>query len=70
MVVQKSEPQMKIVNPGSSAITAPTKTITLAQAQQMGLLQSAKIVSQNNTSKQAILLNKAQPKSIKLVSYD
>ncbi|KAK9739358.1 Tesmin/TSO1-like CXC domain, cysteine-rich domain [Popillia japonica] len=67
VVVQKSEPQMKIVNPGSSAITAPTKTITLAQAQQMGLLQSAKIVSQNNTSKQAILLNKAQPKSIKLV---
>ncbi|KAI4457172.1 tesmin/tso1-related [Holotrichia oblita] len=67
VVVQKSEPQVKIVNPGSSAITAPTKTITLAQAQQMGLLQSAKIVSQNSTSKQAILLNKAQPKSIKLV---
>ncbi|GJQ82265.1 putative tesmin/TSO1-like CXC domain, cysteine-rich domain protein [Trypoxylus dichotomus] len=67
VVVQKSEPQVKIVSPGSSTITTPTKTITLAQAQQMGLLQSAKIVSQSSTAKQAILLNKTQPKSIKLV---
>lgn len=70
VVVQKSEPQVKIVSAGSSSITTPTKTITLAQAQQMGLLQSAKLVSQNSSSKQAILLNKSsQPKSIKLVCF-
>ncbi|XP_025831852.1 protein lin-54 homolog isoform X2 [Agrilus planipennis] len=51
---------------GSTIISSPSKTITLAQAQQMGLLTGAKIVTQPVT-KQAIFMNKTQNKPVKIM---
>lgn len=69
MVVKKSEPQTKIVQSHQGSITLPsaTKTITLQQAQEMGLLAGAKIVPQTGTTKHTVLLNKSPGKAIKIV---
>ncbi|KAK9887835.1 hypothetical protein WA026_000146 [Henosepilachna vigintioctopunctata] len=73
MVVQKAEPSpsthIKLMS-GASGITqiGPTKTITLQQAQEMGLLTNAKFVSQPQpTAKTTLLLNKGAAKTLKLV---
>lgn len=51
----------KLTNP-------PTKTITLQQAQEMGLITTmTKFVPQTATGKHALLLNKAQTKAIKII---
>lgn len=69
VVVQKSEPQVvKLASSSTGSITTPTKTITLAQAQQMGLLTTAKLVQQSNTPKQTLLLNKVQQKGVKVIN--
>ncbi|XP_022916448.1 protein lin-54 homolog isoform X2 [Onthophagus taurus] len=69
VVVQKSDVQPKVVTQVSTSISTPTKTITLAQAQQMGLLPNTKLVPQTAgaTTKHAILLNKPQQKGLRLV---
>ncbi|KAJ8932690.1 hypothetical protein NQ318_000606 [Aromia moschata] len=71
MVVQKSDQQqIKIVQAQSGNITipSPTKTITLQQAQEMGLLSNAKFVPQGQTTtKQTVLLSKNPQKTIKIV---
>lgn len=67
LVVQKNDaPQVKLVQSG--IVTSGTKTITIAQAQQMGYLTNSKIVPTITTGKQTIMLNKATaPKGLKLV---
>lgn len=71
MVVQKADQQqLKIVqaSPGSITMPGPTKTITLQQAQEMGLLSNAKIIQQSQAApKQTVLLAKNSQKAIKLV---
>ncbi|KAJ8910803.1 hypothetical protein NQ315_014511 [Exocentrus adspersus] len=70
MVVQKTDQQLKLLQTQSGNITvpSPTKTITLQQAQELGLLSSAKIVSQGqSTPKQTVLLSKNPQKTIKIV---
>lgn len=73
MVVQKAEPNsttthVKLV-PNTSNLTpiGPTKTITLQQAQEMGLLTNAKYVPQT-PPKATLVLNKGGTKTLKLVS--
>lgn len=66
MVVQKSDSQVTLLQNQSGISSNQTKTITLAQAQQMGFLTGAKIVPQVSNSKQTIMLNKAQ-KTVKIV---
>ncbi|KAJ8978989.1 hypothetical protein NQ317_015705 [Molorchus minor] len=71
MVVQKAEqPQVKIVQAQGSNITmpSPTKTITLQQAQEMGILSNAKVVPEGQVSaKPTVLLSKNPQKTIKIV---
>lgn len=71
MVVQKTDPQqLKLLQAqgGSITVPSPTKTITLQQAQEMGLLSSAKLVPQaQSTPKQTVLLSKNPQKTIKIV---
>ncbi|XP_019881371.1 protein lin-54 homolog isoform X2 [Aethina tumida] len=73
MVVQKSgEPgqQMKLIQGTSiQTIPSPTKTITLQQAQEMGLL-SPKMLPQTTTTttqKHTVLINKNPQKTIKIM---
>ncbi|XP_044758263.1 protein lin-54 homolog isoform X2 [Coccinella septempunctata] len=75
MVVQKAEPNsttahVKLVpNSSNLAQIGPTKTITLQQAQEMGLLTNAKYVPQTQPQPKATLvLNKGGAKTLKLVS--
>lgn len=72
MVVQKSEqPSVKLVQSGGSTVTSlpnPTKTISLQQAQEMGLITTmTKFVSQSSSGKHTLLLNKPPAKAIKIV---
>ncbi|KAJ8930253.1 hypothetical protein NQ314_016981 [Rhamnusium bicolor] len=71
MVVQKSDQQqVKLVQAqgGNITIPSPTKTITLQQAQEMGLLSNAKLIPQGqSTPKQTVLLSKNTQKTIKIV---
>lgn len=73
MVVQKAgEPgqQMKLIQGTSiQTIPSPTKTITLQQAQEMGLL-SPKMLPQTTTTstqKHTVLINKNPQKTIKIM---
>ncbi|XP_030768048.1 protein lin-54 homolog [Sitophilus oryzae] len=78
VVVQKGSdaPQhVKLVQTSSGNTIAATpiqsKTITLQQAQEMGLLSSAKVLHTTGSSggaKRTVLINKNPPKTIKLVS--
>lgn len=66
MVVQKPESQIKLVqNQSNVTLPNPTKTITLQQAQEMGLI-TTKLVPQTS-GKHAVVLNKTQAKTIKIV---
>lgn len=66
VVVQKSDSQVTLLqSPGVSTVNT-TKTITLAQAQQLGFLSGTKLIPQISTPKQTIMLNKA-PKTVKIV---
>lgn len=76
VVVQKSgdqTQQVKLVQaaPVTNIAAGPiTKTITLQQAQEMGLLGNAKIIQtgvQQVGTKRTVLINKNQPKTIKLI---
>ncbi|XP_018577673.1 protein lin-54 homolog isoform X2 [Anoplophora glabripennis] len=70
MVVQKTDQQqLKLLQTqgGSITVPSPTKTITLQQAQEMGLLSNAKIVPQGQSTKQTVLLSKNSQKTIKIV---
>ncbi|KAL3274316.1 hypothetical protein HHI36_015719 [Cryptolaemus montrouzieri] len=74
MVVQKAEPSatthVKLVSsPSGLTQIGPTKTITLQQAQEMGLLTNAKFVPQAQTTPKTttLLLNKGGTKTLKLV---
>ncbi|XP_060522430.1 protein lin-54 homolog isoform X2 [Cylas formicarius] len=63
MVIQKpDQQQVKLMQ-------SPTKTITLQQAQEMGLLTNAKFLPQTQAAinKQTVLINKNQQKTIKIV---
>ncbi|KAF5287497.1 hypothetical protein FQA39_LY04125 [Lamprigera yunnana] len=64
VIAEKLEPQVKPNQ--SSILQTPPKTITLAQAQQMGLLTGAKFLQQDGT-KQTIVVNKSQAKALKLL---
>lgn len=74
VVVHKSSDQpqqIKLVSASNSNSSSTTKTITFQQAQEMGLLGNAKIIQssvQQVPSKRTVLVNKAQPKTIKLMS--
>lgn len=63
----ESQQAIKIIsNNSSQSISNPTKTITLAQAQQMGLLGPSKvqhILPTSTTQKQGIIVNKLMPSS-------
>lgn len=62
-MVQKSDAQqMTLLQNQAASTSTTTKTITLAQAQQMGF----KIIPQVAAPKQTIMLNKA-PKTVKIV---
>lgn len=69
MVVQKAEQQqqpVKLIQTSNvQTIPSPTKTITLQQAQEMGLLTSAKFLPQSQSTPK--LITKSQQKTIKLV---
>ncbi|XP_028145018.1 protein lin-54 homolog [Diabrotica virgifera virgifera] len=71
MVVQKSDQQqLKLIQAQGNVlgVPAPTKTITLQQAQEMGLITSTKIAQPgHSTGKQSVLLAKNPQKSIKLI---
>ncbi|KAL1497636.1 hypothetical protein ABEB36_008561 [Hypothenemus hampei] len=76
VVVQKAgdQPQqIKLIQSSGSTTVAsvPNKTLTLQQAQEMGLFGNAKIIQsgrvQQVSGKRTVLINKAQPKAIKLV---
>lgn len=76
MVVQKASDQpqqIKLVQSANATGMSPpvqSKTITLQQAHDMGLLGNAKIIPggiQPITTKRTVLMNKTQPKTIKLV---
>ncbi|KAG5894475.1 hypothetical protein JTB14_032503 [Gonioctena quinquepunctata] len=71
MVVQKSDQQqLKLLQTqgGNIAMTTATKTLTLQQAQEMGLLANTKLIQQGQpASKQTVLLSKNPQKTIKLV---
>ncbi|KAF5277210.1 hypothetical protein FQR65_LT03916 [Abscondita terminalis] len=64
LITDKLETQVK--SNQSTVLQSPAKTITLAQAQQIGLLTGAKLVPQV-TTKQAIVVNKSQAKAIKIL---
>jgi len=76
VVVHKSSDQpqqIKLVPASNSNSSSTTKTITFQQAQEMGLLGNAKIIQssvQQVPSKRTVLVNKAQPKTIKLMSQN
>lgn len=61
--MQKADtPQVKIVQSSQSGVVSgTTKTITLAQAQQMGYFGGAKFVPHITPGKQTIMLNKTTP---------
>ncbi|XP_056633113.1 protein lin-54 homolog [Diorhabda sublineata] len=62
MVVQKADQQQ------INVLQTPTKTLTLQQAQEMGLLTNAKITQPSQSSgKQTVLLTKNPQKSIKII---
>lgn len=69
MVVQKSDQQqtpVKLIQTSTvQTMPSPTKTITLQQAQEMGLLTNAKILPQAQSTPK--LVTKSQQKTIKLV---
>ncbi|XP_063904049.1 protein lin-54 homolog isoform X2 [Zophobas morio] len=68
MVVQKAD-QVKLL-PSQTTLPSPTKTITLQQAQEMGLITTTKMLPQaQSTPKHTVVLNKASaaPKTIKIV---
>lgn len=70
MVVQKSEQPVKLVQSSTavSSLPNPTKTISLQQAQEMGLITTmTKFVSQGTGKQHTLLLNKPQTKAIKIV---
>nr|CAI5858746.1 unnamed protein product [Callosobruchus analis] len=75
MLVQKSgdQQQLKLVQAQSGSLTtipSPTKTITLQQAQDMGLIaNNAKLVQQvpGTSKQQTLLLAKPSQKSVKLI---
>lgn len=71
MVVQKADQQqLKLLQTQGmvQGVQTPTKTLTLQQAQEMGLIANAKITQTGqSTSKQTVLLNKSLQKSIKFV---
>ncbi|KAH1025596.1 protein lin-54 homolog isoform X1 [Dendroctonus ponderosae] len=79
MVVQKSSDQpqqIKLVQSANVTGISPTppvqsKTITLQQAHDMGLLGNAKIIQGGiqPITKRTVLMNKSQPKTIKLVPH-
>ncbi|KAK4874214.1 hypothetical protein RN001_013574 [Aquatica leii] len=64
VITDKLETQVK--SNQSTVLQSPAKTITLAQAQQIGLLTGAKLVPQVG-AKQAIVVNKSQAKAIKIL---
>ncbi|XP_066260452.1 protein lin-54 homolog [Euwallacea similis] len=71
VMVHKSSGQPQQIKVMSSSGGTSNKTITLQQAQEMGILGNAKILQtgvQQIPSKRTVLINKAQPKAIKLVS--
>jgi hypothetical protein len=65
MVVQKTD-QVKLL-PSQTTLPSPTKTITLQQAQEMGLITTKVLPQAQSTPKHAVMLNKAGPKAIKIV---
>lgn len=70
MVVQKSDQPVKLVQSTGNVATLPnpTKTISLQQAQEMGLITTMpKFVSQTAGGKHTLLLNKAPSKAIKIL---
>ncbi|XP_044252971.1 protein lin-54 homolog isoform X2 [Tribolium madens] len=66
MVVQKAD-QVKLM-PSQATLPSPAKTITLQQAQEMGLIATTKVLPQaTSTPKHTVVLNKPGPKAIKIV---
>ncbi|KAK5641328.1 hypothetical protein RI129_009875 [Pyrocoelia pectoralis] len=64
VITDKLEAQIKTTH--QNVLQSPAKTITLAQAQQIGLLTGTKIIPQV-AGKQAIMVNKSQAKAIKIL---
>ncbi|CAG9812753.1 unnamed protein product [Phaedon cochleariae] len=71
MVVQKTDQQpMKIVQSqgGNLAIAGPSKTLTLQQAQELGIISNTKIIQQSQSApKQTLLITKNPQKALKFV---
>nr|XP_974962.1 PREDICTED: protein lin-54 homolog isoform X1 [Tribolium castaneum] len=66
MVVQKAD-QVKLM-PGQTTLPSPAKTITLQQAQEMGLITTTKVLPQaTSTPKRTMVLNNPGTKAIKIV---
>lgn len=59
--------QVKLL-PSQNTVSTPTKTITLQQAQEMGLITTTKVLPQaQSTPKHTMVLNKSGSKTIKIV---
>uniref|UniRef100_A0A1Y1NH67 Uncharacterized protein n=1 Tax=Photinus pyralis TaxID=7054 RepID=A0A1Y1NH67_PHOPY len=64
VIADKLETQLKATH--ANLLQSPPKTITMAQAQQFGLLPGGKLIPQIS-GKQAIMVNKSQTKAFKIL---